>query len=329
MRILFFGDGPWATQSLQQLVEKGWALLGVVVRKNPSDPMLLSLAEALDVPVFQPRNVNTPKFVAQVTALQPDLNLSVSYDQIVRRALLETAPQGFINFHAGKLPTYRGCNVINWALINGETELGLTAHYVNEGIDTGDIILQRMLPIGWTDGYGDLLARVVAAFPDFVANAVRLIADGQVERQPQSSLPGIYFSKRQHGDEWLDWSDSSRNLYNKIRAITHPGPGARTILDGEVVIAWRAFYDPAWPTYIATPGQVVGCRPNEGVVVKTGDSTLLLQEVQRLGQEPFVPQWRMNTRLGINLLTYIHSLEARLARLEKTIANYPEKDTSG
>lgn len=317
MRLLFFGDGSWATQSLQRLAREGWDLLGVVTRLKPSDPTLLESARALGLPIFQPKKVNGAKFLAKVAALCPDLNLSVSYDQILRRPILESAPQGFINFHSGKLPFYRGRNVVNWALINGEREIGLTAHYVNEGIDTGDIILQRTLPIAWTDGYGDLLDRVVAVFPDLVADTVSAIAKGDVERQPQSHRIGTYFSKRQNGDEWLDWSDSSRNLYNKIRGISHPGPGARTVLDGQIVIVWRAFYDPAWPTYIATPGQVVGLHPNEGVVVKTGDSTLLIQEIQLEPRESCIPNWPIGKRLGINLMEHLQSLEARLAALEK------------
>ena len=316
MRILFFGDGAWATNSLQRLVQEGWTLLGVVVRIKPTDPALLTEAESLQLPVFQPRRVNDPDFVTQVANLQPDLNLSVSYDQILRRPILETAPLGFINFHAGALPYYRGRNVINWAIINGETEIGLTAHYVDEGIDTGDIILQRTLPIAWTDTYGDVLRNVTAAFPDLVVETVRLIADGQVQRQPQAQLPGTYFAGRGEGDEWLDWSDSSRNLYNKIRAITHPGPGARTLLGNQVVIVWRAFYDPTWPTYMATPGQVVGRRPGEGVLIKTGDSILLVQEVQIDDGEAHVPTWRIGTRLGINLFSYLRELQARMASLE-------------
>ena len=320
MRILFFGDGEWAARSLICLAQKGEELLGVVVRVNPGNPALLKSAHASGLPVFQPAQVNNPEFVAQVAALGPDLNLSVSYDQILRGPVLKTAPKGFINFHAGKLPFYRGRNVINWALINGEKEIGLTAHYVNEGIDTGDIILQRTLPVSRTDGYGDVLERVVAAFPDLVADTVSLIANGQVEPRPQSDLHGTYFSRRQNGDEWLDWSDTSRNLYNKIRAITHPGPGAITLLDGRVVTIWQAFYDPAWPTYIATPGQVVGICPNQGVMVKTGDSTLLIQKVQPKQGEPHTPKWRIGARIGMNLIDYLCSLEARIAALENHAA---------
>jgi methionyl-tRNA formyltransferase len=179
--------------------------------------------------------------------------------------------------------------------------------------------LQCTLPIAWTDTYGDVLNTVIAAFPDFVAKAVRLIANDQVQPQVQAHLPGTYFAGRGQGDEWLDWSDSSRNLYNKIRAITHPGPGARTLLGDEVIIIWRAFYDPSWPTYMATPGQVVGRRPGEGVIVKTGDSTLLVQEVQIGEDETRMPTWRIGTRLGINLEVYLQSLRDRIADLEQTV----------
>ena len=317
MRLLYFGDGDWATKSLLRLIQEGHEVIGVVTRINPSDPSLLQTAQEAGFPVFQPVNVNAPEFVKKAAALKPELNLSFSYDQILHQPILESAPLGFINFHAGKLPDYRGRNVVNWALINGEEEIGLTSHYINEGIDTGDIILQRTLPILWTDNYGHLLERLVVAFPELVADTVRLIANDEVKPQPQTQLQGSYFSKRENGDEWLDWSDSSRNLYNKVRAISHPGPGARTLLKGQVVTIWCASYDPSWPTYIATPGQIVGSNPGEGVMVKTGDSTLLLKIVQLGGNEPYTPKWRIGTRLGVNLIDYIHSLEARLIALEE------------
>lgn len=319
MRILYFGDGRWATLGLKQLVEEGYHLLGVVLRTQPTDPSLALEARGFGLPIYQPRRVNASEFVRSIVDLAPDLNLSVSYDQILRRPVLETARLGFINFHAGKLPDYRGRNVINWAIINSEIEIGLTAHFMDEGIDTGDIILQRTLRIGWTDTYSDVLSRVIEAFPELVVETVRQIADGRVKRRPQAHLMGTYFAKREDGDEWLDWSDTSRNLYNKIRAITHPGPGARTLLKDQVVIVWRAFYDPAWPKYIAIPGQVVGHHPGEGVIVKTGDSVLLVQEAQIDDSEVHLPNWQIGTRLGINLWTYFRSLESRLAVLEQCL----------
>jgi methionyl-tRNA formyltransferase len=315
LRILLFGDGAWATNSLLALREAGNQLVGLVVRAKPSSPELAKTARSLAIPVFQPQNPNSSDFVDMVVSLRPDLNLSISYDRIARSLLLESAPLGFVNFHAGKLPYYRGRNVINWAIINGEEEIGLTSHYADEGIDTGDIILQHTLPIGWTDTYGDVLGKVVESFPALVLDTLALIASGNVERRPQANLSGTYFAGREEGDEWLDWTDTSLNLHNKVRAITRPGPGSRTLLGDRGVVVWRACYDPTWPSYLATPGQVVGCR-QDGVLIKTGDSTLLLQEVQVEGEEPTVPRWRIGTRLGANLMEYLHTISKRLEVLE-------------
>jgi methionyl-tRNA formyltransferase len=320
LRILLFGDGAWATNSLLALRETEHCLLGVVLRARPSDARLVDVARSLGLPLYHPRNANSPEFLAAIASLQPDLNLSISYDRIARSLLLTSAPLGFVNFHAGMLPFYRGRNVINWAIINGEQEIGLTSHYADEGIDTGDIILHRTLPIGWTDTYGDVLERVVQNFPALVLETVDLIAAGRAERRPQAHLIGTYFGGREEGDEWLDWSDSSVNLHNKVRAITRPGPGARSILGDTTVVIWRAYCDPAWPKYVATPGQVVG-RHQDGVLVKTGDSTLLVKEVQIDGGEPMMPMWRIGTRLGINLASYLSLLQKRVKILELESVN--------
>ena len=319
MRLLFFGDGAWATNSLRRLGRDGWDVLAVVVRTKPTDPEFLATASALELPILQPENVNSPEFISQVAAFRPDLNISVSYDQILHRPMFNLAPRGFINFHAGKLPYYRGRNVINWAIINGETELGLTAHYVDAGIDTGDIILQRTIPIALNDTYADVLKAAIAAFPDLVADTLGQIAADQAMRQSQCQQLGTYYASRGEGDEELDWSDTSFNLNNKIRAITHPGPGATTKLGEQRLIIWRAFYEQSWPEYIATPGQVVGRRLGEGVLVKTGDSTLLVKEVQLGDSEAFVPNWRIGTRLGINQHLEMKSLRREIEELKRLI----------
>jgi methionyl-tRNA formyltransferase len=320
LRIVFFGDGLWATGSVRGLLGEGHSILGVVIRSRPSESSLAQVARANSIPVFQPDKVNSNEFVETIKGLGADLALSVSYNQVLRRPLLDTIPLGFINFHAGKLPWYRGRNVINWAIINGEEEIGLTAHFMDEGIDTGDIIMQCSVPINWIDTYGDVLDRVTRVLPAVVLDAVRLVAFGEARRTPQGESLGTYFGGREAGDEWLDWSDTSCNIYNKVRAITRPGPGARTVLGGRRLIVWNAFYDQTWPRYIATPGQVVG-RTESGVRVKTGDSTLLVQEVQFADEDPQTPQWPIGTRLGINLISHVKALDERLAALEARFAS--------
>lgn len=326
MRILFLGDGSWATRSLVRLVAEDWDVAGVVLRTRVTDPDLAATAAHLGVPVFQPADINDPGFIAQIAALRPELLVSVSYDQILRKAVRTAAPLGCVNFHAGKLPAYRGRSVLNWALINGETEIGMTAHFVDAGIDTGDVILQRMMPIAWTDTYAEVLANVSGAFPELVSDALALIRSGQAGRRSQPFEGGTYFCARRPGDEWLSWSDSSHDLYNKIRGITRPGPGARTLLDGRPVTIWRAWYDPAWPAYRATPGEVVARRKDAGVVIKTGDSTLLVQEVQIGPAEPTVPDWRIGTRFGSPVENDLDQLRSAVAGLRAELAalRHPE-----
>src|SRR5262245_11791176 len=318
MRILLFGDGAWAAESLLALHAANHSVAAVVVRKHPSDSSLLQTASALRLPILQPDKANEREFIRTVKSFSPDLCVSISYNQILRQPLISVAPLGFINFHAGKLPSYRGRNVINWAIINGEVEIGLTAHFIDEGIDTGDIILQRTFPIEWHDTYRQILDRIVYAFPEFVVEAIERAGSGECGRTRQPQSAGTYFCGREDGDEWLDWSDTSLNLYNKVRAITRPGPGAITLLGDQTVIVWRAAYDRPWPSYIATPGQVVGRRA-EGVVVKTGDSTLIVREVQIGGGPSEQPAWRIGTRLGFNSYAAITSLQARVRELERRL----------
>lgn len=317
LRLALFGDGAWAADTLVRLNEAGHRVAVGVLRERPSDGALGEACARCGVPVLAPADASAPAFLAALRGYAPDLLLSVSYNQILKRAALDCAPLGAINMHAGKLPFYRGRNVINWAIINGETEIGLTSHYIDEDVDTGDIIVQQTLPIGWTDTYGDVLARVVAALPGLAVDTVNAIADGSATRCPQAHLAGTYFGGRENGDEWLDWSDSSEHLHNKVRAITHPGPGARTMLGHSELTIWRAHFDRNWPRYFATPGQVVGRERGRGVLVKTGDSTLLVQEVQLPGKARSVPAWRIGTRLGVDVAAALRAVQDRLAALER------------
>ena len=299
LRIALLGDGQWAALSLHALRDGGYDLSGVVLRERPSDDSLAEAAGELELPLFRPRRSDGDGLAAWIGSSRPDLLVSVAFDQILRAPVRALARLGALNFHAGKLPFYRGRNVINWAIINGEEEIGVTGHWMDDGIDTGDIVLQRTLPIGWTDTYGDVLHRVTAAIPALVVDTVALVADGRGAGRSQRELPGTYCGGRGPGDEWFEWSATSEYLHNFIRGITRPGPGARTSLHGEEIIIWAAFFDRAWPRYLGNPGQVVG-RSAEGVLVKTGDSTLLVTEVESEAGGRCVPAWPIGTRLDVD-----------------------------
>lgn len=330
MRIVVMGDGAWATNSLIALRDAGHDIAAVWLRTRPTDDGLERAARAMAVPILQPPRVNAPECVASLAAAAPDLLLSIAYDQILGAAIRAAAPW-CLNVHAGKLPAYRGRNIVNWAIINGEREAGLTVHCMDDGIDTGDIVLQRTLPIAWTDTYADLLTRIVAAIPPLLVDAVALVASGRAQPRPQPA-GGTYFGGRRDGDEWIDWSRPSAEIYNLVRGITRPGPGARSWIGGDPIIIWGAAYDPRWPRYRCTPGEVVGRARGEsdsllgvrfagpplaGVLVKTGDSTLLLREVQMGAGAPETPRWPIGTRLGLSAGAILHDLLAQAGMRQK------------
>lgn len=305
MRVLLFGDGGWATRSLERLLDAGHEVGGVILRRRPTGPSLEEQARKHSLEVRTPIDVNDPAFVTWVAEQGADLAISVSYDQILRASLLAAPAGGFINCHAGALPRYRGRSVINWAIINGEEEIGLTVHHVDEGIDTGDVILQRMLPVAWDDTYATVLARAEEALPALLAQAVEGLASGTATRTPQDHAAATYFPARRSGDGWLDWRDSSADVYNKIRGLSRPGPGARTLLGGDEWVVQSAEYELSWPRYRSLPGEVVGVVPGQGVRVKTGDSTVLLRRVAPAGGEERVPSWPIGTRLGPDLQAWL------------------------
>ncbi|HEY8536559.1 MAG TPA: methionyl-tRNA formyltransferase [Vicinamibacterales bacterium] len=317
MRLVIFGDGVWAARSVEQLVQAGHRIPAVVLRARPTDDTLMHAAAAAGAGILQPDDVNAPAFVERLAAIGADVHLSIAYDQILRAPVRATA-RVCLNIHAGRLPDYRGRNVITWAIINNEREIGVTVHAVDDGVDTGPILLQRLLPIGWTDTYGDVLARVQETIPTLALEAAARLERESPTFRPQPAI-GTYCPGRRDGDEWLDWSDSSLHLYNKIRALSPPAPGARTMWNDHEVTVWRARYDPSWPRYLAIPGAIVG-READGVRVKTGDSTIVLTEVQIAGRERQTPRWAVGTRLGLDLQQTIHALLDRIARLEARVS---------
>ena len=276
MRIGYFADGRWAHKSLDRIRRlKGVQVRLIVARYESPDPVLKSAADNLGVPFLVEENVNREDFLETLRDVQVDLNVSMSFNQILKRPIMELAPKGFINCHAGALPFYRGRNVLNWVLINGEERFGVTVHHIDEGIDTGDIIKQRFAPIGPDDDYAALLDRAVDLCADTLEAALAAIRDGTDTRTPQTDIHpvGQYCSARRDGDEWIDWSWPSERIHNLVRGIAPPAPGARTTLDGATVAVLRTERIPAAPSYIDRPGSVVGRDP-EGVIVKTGDTTL-------------------------------------------------------
>lgn len=304
LKIGYFGDGPWASLALTHIAacEADFSIAFITPRFDTQDPELKGWADRLGVPFLPHENVNAEYFRNKIKAFGCDILVSMSFNQILRSDIIALPPKGFINCHAGALPFYRGRNPLNWALINGEKEFGVTVHYVDEGIDTGDIITQNMVPISIDDTYADLLEKAHKACAETLLSALKQIAGGTVKVKKQNDIHpvGFYCGRRRPGDEKIDWNQGSASLHNFIRAITLPGPGARCTIEGEdmAVLESRLIEDA--PAYKNSIGEIVG-RDADGVIVKTADTTLRIVKVAKINKEgmpedPYVPRWPIGKR---------------------------------
>ncbi|HBI59659.1 MAG TPA: formyl transferase [Lachnospiraceae bacterium] len=286
MKIGYFADGPWAHKAFDRIIaDDTLEIRFITVRFDKRDSELLRRAEENHIPVELSENINAEKFIHRIRQYDVELFVSMSFDQIFRTEMINIPPYKTINCHAGKLPFYRGRNILNWALINDEKEFGITVHYLDEGIDTGDIILQETYAITDKDDYSTLLERAYEGCADVLYRAIKMIQRNEVRRVRQSDIDpiGWYCGMRKAGDEIIDWNKSSREIFNFIRALCIPGPQAVSWIDGKKICINKAEMIEGAPIYKNTTGQIVGKAEN-GFVVKTGDTTLKITEYTYAGK---------------------------------------------
>ena len=274
LKIGYFADGPWSHQALDKLLpDPTLEIQFICARNDTPDPVLRAKAVASGLDFLTHPNINSEEFHAWMTKYQCDLFVSMSFNQIFRAALMNLPPMRTINCHAGKLPFYRGRNILNWALINDEPEFGITVHYVDDGIDTGDIIVQCTYPITDDDDYASLLTRAYDGCADSLFEAVKLVQSGDSQPVQQRTIHpvGFYCTGRKPGDERLDWNQSARDVFNFVRAICRPGPEARTFLGDMEVRINKVQCVLQAPCYKGIVGAVVGTELG-AFYVKTHDS---------------------------------------------------------
>lgn len=280
LKIGYFADGKWGQNAFLRLLQTDDVkVMFVCVRCDTPDEHLMELAQKAGIDVLVHENTNSDDFLEAIKKYQVNLFVSMSFNQIFKDRLIHYPRHKTINCHAGKLPFYRGRNILNWALINDEKEFGITVHYMDEGIDTGDIIKQRTFPITDEDTYATLLEVAYRECPALLLEAVQDIKSGQVRRIEQRSIhpAGMYCGRRTAGDEIIDWNQTSRRLFNFIRAVCKPGPMATSYVNREdskftvKINKSRIIQDS--PIYIGIPGQIL-YRTTDGLAVKTADSVL-------------------------------------------------------
>ena len=299
----YFADGPWSHHAFQKLVkDPDISIKFICVRFETKDEILKQYAAQYNVDYLMHKNINSKDFIQRIAQYNCNLFVSMSFNQILKKDIIAYAPKGFINCHAGALPFYRGRNPLNWVLINGENTFGITVHYVDEGIDTGDIIEQKHYPISTHDTYSRLLNIAVTECGQVLFSAMQKLSQNKVKRIKQKEIHpvGTYFGRRTFGDEILNFTWPSFRVFNFIRAISSPGPGARFWVENTEYAIEEAVMISEAPTYIATEGEILG-RDIEGVVVKTGDSSLRIKKIRQINDAGETTVSTPTFRVGVRL----------------------------
>ncbi len=282
IRVGYFADGPWSHLAFEKIISnKSIKLAFIVPRFDTQDDTLKKFAQRYNIDYLKFKNINAVEAIEKLRKYKCDLFVSMSFNQIFRKQIINLCQYKIINCHAGKLPYYRGRNVLNWVLINDEKEFGITVHYVDEGIDTGDIINQKTFPIKNEDDYKTLLSFSYEQCAEMLYNAILDIASGNIKsiRQKDIHPVGFYCGVRKQGDEIIDWGQTSREIFNFVRAICTPGPRARSFVCDEEVKINKVREVSNAPIYKGKVGQIL-CKTENGFYVKTKDSFIEVIEFE-------------------------------------------------
>ncbi len=286
MKLVFMGTPAFAVPTLEVLAASRHRLLGVVTNpdrprgrgRQPAPPPVKQAAVALGLPVLQPESPREPQLAAQLRALEPDLFVVVAFS-VLPVELLAIPARGSLNLHPSLLPAYRGAAPIIWAVVNGETETGLTTFLLDGRIDAGSILLQRPVAVGPDETAGELELRLRTMGADLVLETVDRLERG-IHPQPQDEAAVTRARKLGREDGRLDWALSAERLRNQVRGM-NPVPGAFTEWSGAVLKVHRAAAVDAGIG--AAPGTIVAADGRDGLVVATGTGNLRLEQVQPAG----------------------------------------------
>ena len=287
LRTVFMGTPDFALQTLQGLIDAGCKMVGVYTQpdrpkgrgKQLAAPPVKELAQKYDIPVYQPLKLRQSEAVAELEALAPDLIVVVAYGQILPKSVLEIPAHGCINVHASLLPKYRGAAPINKAIIDGETETGITTMYMDVGLDTGDMLVKKTLAIGPEETAGELHDRLASLGRETMEETLRQLCAGTLQREVQDDEQSTYASLMKKEDGRIDWSRSAQEIHNHVRGLD-PWPGAYTTINGELLKLAETSPEAAE----GLPGNVIAADKN-GVCVACGSGSLRIQQLQLAGRK--------------------------------------------
>ena len=268
---------------IEALLRHGYDIQAVFTHRDDPDEKIwfrsvAELAASHDIPVYAPDNINHPLWVARIKELAPDIIFSFYYRKMISKKILDIPGRGALNLHGSLLPRYRGRSPINWVLVNGETETGVTLHYMTPRPDDGDIVARVSIPITGEDTALILFEKAVEASKELLDDVLPLIEQGTSPRTPQDHSQATYFGGRTPSDGRIDWSKPAREINNLVRAVTHPYPGAFSFKGERKVLIWQTEVVPN--AQGAKPGSVISADP---LTVACGEDGLAIIRAQPEG----------------------------------------------
>ncbi|NVN89066.1 MAG: methionyl-tRNA formyltransferase [Desulfuromonadales bacterium] len=287
LRIIFMGTPDFACPTLQTLIDRGETISAVVTQpdrpkgrgQKMMPPPVKELALSHDIPVLQPPRVRDPAFVEIIRNLNPDLIVVVAFGQILPKTLLDIPPQGCINVHSSLMPRYRGAAPLNWCIINGETETGVTTMLMDPGLDTGPMLLKRSTTIDENEDIVSLHDRMATMGAQLLAETLDGHLSGQIRPEPQDESQTCYAPLLKKEDGVIDWHRSAREIHNQVRGMA-VWPGAYTTLDDQTLKLFSTRIGES----AGVPGTVL--QSSRGVLeVACGTGSLYIKELQLAGKK--------------------------------------------
>ncbi|MBQ4332541.1 MAG: methionyl-tRNA formyltransferase [Clostridia bacterium] len=285
MRLIFMGTPDFAVPSLERLLADGHTVSLVVTQPDKpvgrkqilTPPAVKVCALTHGLPVYQPASMRTEEAYNRLAQENADAIIVVAYGKILPRSILDLTPGGCINVHGSLLPRYRGAAPVQWAVLNGDAESGVTTMQLDEGVDTGDILLMSRRPLGDTVTGGELFDLLAADGAELLSRTLAELAAGTLKPTPQTDDCACYASMLDKCMCPLDWQKPARTLHNQVRGM-NPWPVATCRVDGKCM---KVYSTRVGDATTAAPGTVVAVAP---LTVACGDgNTLILEEIQAEG----------------------------------------------
>lgn len=295
LRIVFAGTPEFAVPALEHVAASRHDLVGVITNPDrargrgsePQPPPVKVAAQSRDVPVHQPESVGSEDSMARIRAFEPDVLVVAAYGQILPEELLELPTRDCINIHASLLPKYRGAAPINWAIVEGEEETGISIMEMEPDLDTGPVLMDESVEIGPLETAEQLHDRLAALGADLIVDALDALDAGEVEKTPQDDSKATYAPKLSKSDGAIDWTDSGESIARRIRGF-HPWPGTFSFhhRDGDRTrISFQLARAADIAASDAAPGDVLEADASEGrLTIAAGEGAVEILKLQAAGR---------------------------------------------